>query len=67
MILTQYHSVDFIHSSLSSGCVEVNACFMASPSTDELCLGEAPQTLENWSSPGLMFLGNEICGITSKG
>ena len=70
LIFYDFDPVSFgwlLDSSLSSGDIEVNACFMASPSTDELCLGEAPQTLEKWSSPGLMCLGNEIYGITSKG
>ena len=51
----------------SPGDFEFNANFMASPSADELCLGEDLHTLENWSSPVLVHLGNSVCGITAKG
>lgn len=51
----------------SPGDFEFHANFMASPSTDELCLGEDLHTLEDWSSPMPVHLGNSICQITAKG
>lgn len=58
-------------SSHSSGDLEFNANFMASPSRDMSCLGEGLQALESgnqgYSVLVNLALGTVICRITSKG
>lgn len=64
MILTQCHLVDFWIQVCLLVALEVNTCFMASPS-QIVCLGEAPRL---WTGAllRLCIWGMKFVGITSK-